>query len=175
MSKMWSAATAVRAQRLRLVESDALPALIDPYAAGYAAARTSAVTEFEAERSMLLRLVEAAASIKLADPEPLGTLLAETVMRLVEDIVGAAPVDRDMLRERTLALAAAVHGPDSPVVLHVHPDCVALLDGLSGDVSVLGDPKVEPGQIIMIVGAGSAEDGTASALDRVRAALGAMS
>jgi flagellar assembly protein FliH len=172
---MWNAKNAVRAQRLRLAESDVPTVEIDPYAAGYAAARMTAATEFDAERSMLLRLIEAAASIKLTDPEPLATMLTETVLRLVEDVVGAAPVDQVLLRERALALAAAIHNPDGPVVLRVHPDCVAMLDGLRSDICVCGDPTVEPGQIVMLVGEGAAEDGIVSALGRVRAALGSLS
>jgi flagellar assembly protein FliH len=175
MSKMWSAKNAVRAQRLRLIESHVPTVEVDPYAAGYAAARVTAATEFDAERTMLLRLIEAAASIKLTDPEPLATILTETVLRLVEDVVGEASVDQTLLRERALALAAAIHGPDGPVVLRVHPDCVPMLDGLRGDICVCGDPAVDPGQIVMLVGAGAAEDGVTSALVRVRAALGTMS
>jgi flagellar assembly protein FliH len=175
MSRMWSAKNAVRAQRLRLVDNDVPGVSIDPYAAGYAAARMTAATELDAERTMLLRLIEAAASIAPTDPEPLATMLAETVLRLVEDVSGVASVDQPLLRERALALAEAIHGPDGPVVLRVHPDCVAMLDGLRADICVCGDPTVNPGQIVMRVGDGTAEDGVTSALDRVRAALGMIS
>jgi flagellar assembly protein FliH len=175
MSRMWSAKNAVRAQRLRLVEPDLPKAEADPYAAGYAAARMTAATEFNAERTMLLRLIETAATITLSDPEPLATLLAETVLRLVEDVVGVTPVDEGLLRERALALASVIHGADGPVVLRVHPDCLPMLEGLRGDIGVCGDPAVDPGQIVMTVGEGTAEDGVTSALDRVRAALDAIS
>ncbi|CAN5312719.1 hypothetical protein BH09PSE3_BH09PSE3_09720 [soil metagenome] len=175
MSRMWSANNAVRAQRLRLVENEEKPVEIDRFGEGYAAATQTAKSESAAERAMLLALVEAAASIELADPEPLAALLSETVLRLVCDVVGSVPVDEGLLRERALMLAAVIHGPDGPVMLRVHPDCVAMLDGLRGDICVCGDGTIAPGQIVMTIGNGGAEDGVMSALDRVRDALGAMS
>lgn len=175
MSRMWNPETAVRARRLRVVDADPVPVTTDLYAAGYAASRRDAMAEVAAERAMLLQLIEAATSIELADPEPLTELLAETVMRLVEDAVGAAQVDQILLRERALALAEAIHGPDGPIILRVHPDCVTMLDGLRNDICVCADAAIEPGQIVMTVGHFGAEDGTISALDRVRAALGKKS
>jgi hypothetical protein len=175
MSKMWSADHAARAQRQRLIESESMPSAADPFAEGYAAARLAVDAEVAAERAMLLTLTEAAADLKIADPEPLAVILHETVLRLVEDVAGAAAVDTTLLKERALALAKAIHGPDGPITLRVHPDCVAILRGMRADIDVCGDAEIAPGQIVMTVGQGAAEDGVISALDRVRAALGSVS
>jgi hypothetical protein len=174
MSKMWSADHAVRAERRRLVDGEAA-FVVDRYAEGYAAGRIAVDAEVAAERAMLLTLMGAAADLKIADPEPLAALLQETVMRLVADVAGAAAVDSALLKERALALAVAIHGPEGPVTLRVHPDCVAMLDGLRSDIGVCGDAGIPAGQIVLSVGAGTAEDGVMSALDRVRAALETVS
>lgn len=172
MSEMWNATNAVRARRLRLVENDV--EATDQFGEGYAAAALTAKAEFAAERAMLVALVDAAAAMMPADPEALGALLSETVLRLVSDVVGSVAVDELLLKERALALAAAIHGPEGPVILRVHPDCVVLLDGLRADICVVGDEAVAPGQIVMAMGNGGAEDGVYSALERVRVALEAL-
>ncbi|MDB5701133.1 MAG: hypothetical protein JWL66_1332 [Sphingomonadales bacterium] len=174
MSKMWSEDTALRAKRRHVVDID--PTFEgDLYADGYAAARREAIVEVAAERTMLMQLIEAATSIEVAEPEPLAQLLAETVLRLVGDVVGRAEIDATLLRERALVLAEAIHGPAGPIIVRVHPDCVSMLDGLRDDICVCGDAAVEVGQIVATIGDRGAEDGVVSALDRVRAALGAMS
>jgi flagellar assembly protein FliH len=173
MSKMWSADHAARAERRRLIEGE--PVLVDLYADGFAAGRLAVDAEWAAERAMLVAMIEAAADLRAEGPEPLAVLLQDTVMRLVSDVVGAAAVDADLLRERALALAAAICGPEGPVLLRVHPDCVTLLEGLRGDIEVCGDGAVVPGQIVRTVARGTLEDGVESALDRVRAALGVAS
>ncbi|WP_293880927.1 hypothetical protein [Sphingomonas sp.] len=175
MSDMWSPGSAARARPLRLVQNDNHADVGDPYTTGYAAAVLAMKTELAAERAMLVTLVDAATSIERADPEPLAALLAATVMRLVRDVAGSAPVDEALLKARALVLADAIQGPDGPVTVRVHPDCVALLDGVRNDLSVCGDVSVPPGQIVMVVGGRGAEDGVISALDRVRAALGDLS
>lgn len=173
MSKMWSADHAARAERRRLIDGE--PVLANLYADGFAAGRSAVDTEVADERAMLVAMIEAAANLRAADPEPLAALLQETVLRLVSDVAGAAPVDGALLKERALALASAVHGPDVPVLLRVHPDCVAMLEGLRADIEVCGDGAVASGQIVRTVGRGTLEDGVASALDRVRVALGVAS
>ncbi|MDB5713242.1 MAG: hypothetical protein JWO15_639 [Sphingomonadales bacterium] len=175
MSKMWNSETALRAQRRQVVDVDPTADQSDRYADGYAAARREAIVEVAAERAMLMRLIESATSIEVAEPEPLAQLLAETVLRLVEDVVGGAEIDATLLRTRALVLAEAIHGPAGPVFVRVHPDCVAMLDGLRDDICVCGDVAIDAGQIVATVGDRGAEDGVVSALDRVRVALGAMS
>ena len=166
MSRLWTPDIAGRA-----APPGAANDVADRYDQGYADARATLEAEVAAERAMLLQMIEAAVMLTPADPEPLAQLLGEAVLRLVTDIVGTAPVDAALLRQRALALTEVIQGEDGPATLHVHPDGVALLTGLSDRTVVRVDPALPPGLLRLTRGDALIEDGVPCALARLRAAL----
>lgn len=179
MSKLWNPARVQRAERFRMAPDGWELAVgfgeptpdADSFAAGYAEARRVVEAEVAAERAMLPRVIDAAGSLAPADPEPLAALLAEAVLRLVGDIVGQVPVDAKLLRERALALSSAIHEPDGPLCLLVHPDGALHLKDLPEHIQVRADHNLKPGDVRVQIGDGHAEDGVAAAFDRLRTAI----
>src|SRR5437773_1636371 len=70
-----------------------------------------------------------------------------------------------------LARALALVPAGCAAVARLHPDDVASVGDLSGAVTVIADPAVEPGGCILEVGDSRIDAQLGSALDRVRAAL----
>jgi len=182
MSKLWNPARVQRAERLRLVPRgweavagpDDFSTADNAFAEGYAEARRVVEAEMAAERDMLVQLIDAASSIAPHAPEPLAALLAEAVLRLVADIVGQAPVDPELLRQRALTLAAAIHEPEGPACVVVHPDSVFHLAGLPDHIQVRADITLKPGSVRIVTGDGFIEDGVTAAFDRLRTAIAEM-
>ncbi|WP_162986939.1 hypothetical protein [Sphingomonas paeninsulae] len=143
----------------------------DRYAEGLAEGRRIVEQEFQAERVALLSLVEQASQIEPCDPEPLATLLSEAVLRLVEDIVGKAPVDTELLCMRARTLAGAICGSSGPVVLYVCPENIDLVTGLGDGIEIRADSALASGALRLTVGESAAEDGPSHALDRLRVAM----
>ena len=175
MSRLWNPARVERAERLQLapfgLEAPESALADDLFAAGFAEGRRVVEVELAVERDMLVQLIDAARSMTPSNPEPVAALLAEAVLRLVADIVGRAPVDPELLKDRALSLTAAIGRPDgSPCVL-VHPDSVAHLAGLPAHIQVRPDKALQPGTVRIVTDDGLVEDGVAAAFDRLRAAL----
>ena len=143
----------------------------EAYAQGLEDGRHSAEQDVAEQRAALARLM---ASLEVLRPEPtnaLALLLAETVDRLVRQIVGSAEIDGALLTARAEAAAALIGAETEPSRLRVHPDDLPLLDGASIPVETIGDPHLTRGSIVLETGAGWIEDGPAVRLDRLRAEL----
>lgn len=141
------------------------------FAEGFDQGRESAEIEFAEERDALVKLAQ---SLDGLQPEPtnaLALLLAETVDRLVRQIVGQVEIDSAMLTARAEAAAALIGSETEPSCLRVHPSDLPLLDGAHIPVEMVGDPHLERGSLVLETGAGWIEDGPAVRLDRLRAAL----
>ena len=143
----------------------------DSFAQGFDAGKRTAELEFAGERQAIARLAE---QLEVLRPEPtaaLAALIAETVERLVTQIVGSVDIDRKLLQQRA-EIAAKLIGEDTePAKLRVHPDDVALLDPARIPVGVVGDASLRRGSIVLDTGEGWIEDGPAVRLERLRAAL----
>lgn len=154
-----------------LPEPDPADLHADAFAQGFEAGRRTVELEVAAEREAIARLAE---SLEALRPEPthaLATMLAETVERLVRQIVGSAEIDRALLQQRAEAAAELIGEDIEPSKLRVHPDDVALLDHARIPVPVVADPSLDRGAIVLDTGEGWIEDGPAVRLDRLRAAL----
>jgi flagellar assembly protein FliH len=152
-------------------EQEKLRAQGEAYARGYDEARAAAEQELAAEREAIARL---AASLEVLRPEPtnaLALLLAETVDRLVREIVGTVEIDAGLLLARAKAAAALIGENVEPSKLIVHPDDIALLEPAGLAVELVGDPSLVRGTVILETGHGWVEDGPAVRLERLRAEL----
>ncbi|WP_324749718.1 FliH/SctL family protein [Sphingomonas sp. LY54] len=159
-------------------EDDGPTAVIDPaairaeaFAQGFDEGRRTVTLECADERAAIARLAEA---LEVLRPEPtnaLAALLAETVDRLVRQVVGEVAIDPQLLIARAEAAAALIGEELEPSKLLVHPDDAPLLADARIPVEIVADPSLERGAIVLQAAAGWVEDGPAVRLDRLRAAL----
>lgn len=160
MSKMWERADFWPTERIATHGDDG-------FARGLAEGRRTVEAELAGEREALLQL---ATSLENLEP-PSGALIANLIVvsieRLVTNIVGNAPIDATLLRERADALAALIVGEDE-MILAVHPDDVPLLDGA---LPVVADAALDRGTVQARSATGVYEDGATPALDRLRAEM----
>ena len=141
-------------------------------AEGYAEGRAAAEAEGEARtaRQRALRL-----TFRALDEAALGVLaddLAATVAALCEGVLGEAARDPAALRERCILAARRIGGAPEALVLHLHPDDIALLgEEALGTMRVAGDPALEPGSVVIEGPDGSVADGPAEWRRAIAAAL----
>ena len=155
-------------------EQERLRGEADAYARGYEDAKQAADEAFAAEREAIVRLAQ---SLEVLRPEPtnaLALLLAETVDRLVREIVGEVEIDGARLLARARAAAELIGDHVEPSKLIVHPDDLALLAPAGLPVELAGDPGLPRGTLILETGHGWIEDGPAVRLERLRAELDKM-
>lgn len=144
----------------------------DPFARGLAEGQRIAEAAHAAERHQLLALLASAEAFQDEPSEELAQLIAETVERLVRQIVAAAPIDAEWLREQAQTAAALVADADKARTLWVHPDDAALLAECPLALAVESDPAMMRGTIRLETSTGWIEHGRAVYLDELRAALG---
>ena len=146
----------------------------DAFARGFDEGRRAAETELAEAREAIARLLQ---SLEVLRPEPtnaLALLLAETVDRLVREVIGSVDVDATLLLTRARAAAALIGENIEPSKLRVHPDDVELLRSAEVGLEVEGDASLERGAIRLETGHGWIEDGPAVRLERLRAELDKM-
>jgi flagellar assembly protein FliH len=152
------------------VESE--PEADDPFALGLAEGQRLAETAFAVERGQLLALVAAAEALQDEPSEELAQLIAETVERLVRQIVDTAPIDAEWLKAQAETAAAMVAEADKARTLWVHPaDAVLLMDAPIA-LPIEADPSMIRGTVRIETSAGWIEHGRAVYLTELRAALG---
>lgn len=152
-------------------EQEQLRAHSEAYAQGYDAGRHVVEQEYAAERDALVRLVE---SLEMLRPEPtnaLALLLAETVDRLVREVVGEVDIDATLLLARARAAAELVGRGVEPSKLRAHPDDLVHLEVAALDIPLQADPALVRGTVVLETGHGWIEDGPAVRLERMRAEL----
>lgn len=146
----------------------------EAFAAGHAEGRREAELDYEAERDALARLAQ---SLQVLRPEPanaLALLLAETVDRLVREVVGQVEIDSSLLLSRAQQAAALVARDVEPSKLRAHPDDIVHLERADLGVALEADPGLARGTIVLETGHGWIEDGPAVRLERLRAELDRM-
>ena len=146
----------------------------EAFARGYEEGHRTAEAELAAEREAIARLAE---SLNTLRPEPtnaLALLLAETVDRLVREIIGSVDINATLLLERTKAAAALIGENVEPSELRMHPRDAELLKEAQLDVTVVADPSLARGTIVLQTGHGWIEDGPDVRLERLRAELDRM-
>jgi flagellar assembly protein FliH len=146
----------------------------EAFAAGHAEGRREAELDYEAERDALARLAQ---SLQVLRPEPanaLALLLAETVDRLVREVVGQVEIDANALLARAQQAAALVARDVEPTKLRAHPDDIVHLERGALSVALEADPALARGSIVLETGHGWIEDGPAVRLERLRQELDRM-
>ena len=146
----------------------------DPFALGLAEGQRLAEAAFAVEREQLLALAASAEVLQDEPSEELAQLIAETVERLVRQIVESAPIDGDWLRNQAETAAAMVAEADKARTLWVNPaDAVLLVDAPIA-LPIESDPSMARGTVRVETSAGWIEHGRAVYLDELRAALGSQ-
>ncbi len=104
----------------------------------------------------------------------LASLLSQSVLRLVTQIVGEVPVDEERLATRCAAVAAHIDPDDGKAVLEVNPLDLPLIptDGLS--VALVPNPQLARGSVRLATSDGWIEDGPDVRLDRLKAMMDDM-
>lgn len=144
----------------------------DPFARGLAEGQRIAEAAFVAERHQLLALLAGAEALQDEPSEELAQLIAETVERLVRQIVAAAPIDADWLQAQAEIAAAMVADADKARTLWVHPDDAALLADCPLTLAIESDAAMMRGTVRLETSTGWIEHGRAVYLEELRAALG---
>lgn len=148
------------------------PEADDPFALGLAEGQRLAEAAFSVERGQLLALVAGAEALQDEPSEELAQLIAETVERLVRQIVDSAPIDAEWLRAQAETAAAMVAEADKARTLWVNPADAALLVDAPIALPIEADPAMARGTVRIETSAGWIEHGRAVYLNELRAALG---
>src|SRR4051812_913121 len=146
----------------------------EAFALGCEEGRKTVEAEFAAERDALGRLAESLAALHPEPANALALLLAETVDRLVRQVVGEVEIDANLLLARAKAAAELVAKDVEPTRLRAHPDDVIYFEAAKLDVPVHPDPTLGRGALVLETGQGWIEDGPAVRLERLRAELDKM-
>jgi flagellar assembly protein FliH len=144
---------------------------LQAYAEGLAEGRRTVEAEVAAERDAVARLAEVLENLRPEPPRELGLLLAETVKRLVRQIVGEVEIDGEALLARAHAAAEVVADETGPVRMRLHPEDRERLRDARIDVELVADSQLAPGTVVLETGDGWLEDGPQVRLDKLRAAL----
>ncbi|WP_347271572.1 FliH/SctL family protein [Rhizorhabdus histidinilytica] len=146
----------------------------EAFAEGFDHGRQAVLAEFAREREALAQLIRSAEALQPEPAGPLAAVLAETVARLVRQVVGEVRIDPATLRERAETIAEMVTAESGPARLRLHPDDIAMLDGVDLGLPVAPDHHLASGTIILESGEGWIEDGPQVRLARLRAQLDNM-
>ena len=144
----------------------------DPFARGLAEGQRIAEAAFVAERHQLLALLAGAEALQDEPSEELAQLIADTVERLVRQIVASAPIDAEWLQAQAETAAAMVADADKARTLWVHPEDAALLADCPLTLAIESDAAMMRGTVRLETSTGWIEHGRAVCLDELRAALG---
>jgi flagellar assembly protein FliH len=151
--------------------ADAEALIAQGYADGLNEGRRLAMIELEDERAAMQRLAGSLEVLNPAGADGLAAMLANSVKRLVTQIVGEVEINTDTLIERTQAVAAMIAEETSPSRLRLHPTDVVRLQGAPIAVEMVADPMLAPGTIVLDTGTGWVEDGPHVRLEKLRAQL----
>jgi flagellar assembly protein FliH len=143
----------------------------EAYLRGLSDGRRTVEAEVAAERNAIAQLAEALQELKPQPTLPLALLLAETVDRLVREVIGEVEIDGIRLLARAKAAAALIGEATQPARLKVHPDDFAILSEAQLEVEIESDAALPRGTVLLETGDGWIEDGPAVRLDRLRAEL----
>lgn len=147
----------------------------DAFAEGFNEGRRTVEMEVATERDAIARLAESLEQYRPEPPEALAELLAETVDRLVRQIVGEAVIDTAMLESRVAAVAGIITEAAAPVRMRLHPEDAERIATANMEIEVVADEALLPGSVFVETGAGWIEDGPEVGIEKLRQALERMS
>ena len=145
------------------------------YAEGLAAAAAAARESGDRDRALLTQLAAALANGHQLDRDRIATQLRQTVLLLVNKLVGECGVSAAVLGSRIEAAADMLADAGESALLRLHPDDLTLVDGsLPKSIFAAGDPSLARGSFVLESASTLVEDGPelwlgqlAEAIDRV--------
>lgn len=150
------------------VEAIRATAYAEGFAQGEAAGRAAAADDADA----LAGLASAIGRLQPFDREALAARLNQTVLHLVQTIVGEVQVSPDRLLARVRAAAGMVADATQPAILRLNPDDLALVEGRVPDpLFAIADPGVARGGLVIETKDSVVEDGPATWLAALAGAL----
>lgn len=141
------------------------------FARGMAEGQRLAEINFASDRKALVDLIASAEALRAEACDDLTGLIGATVLELVRQIVGSAPVDADWLRAQIATAAAVIAMADQDRVVCLNPEDAALLDVNTLGMPVRVDAGRPRGSIAIATGEGWVEHGRPVYLDAIKAAL----
>ncbi len=144
----------------------------DRFALGVAHGERAARETFAGERASLLRLLASADALQPEPSEELAAMIATTVERLVTELVGTVPVERDWLIERIERATVCLTEADAARTLWLHSDDAALVADADLPLDLRVDDAMERGALRIDCSQGWIEDSRSHHLDALRATLG---
>ena len=119
-------------------------------------------------------LASAIALVSQSGEGALASMLSQTVIRLVTQIMGDVPVDQDVLKARCEAVAACIDSDDARAVLEVNPEDLPLLQMEQMGVALAANPDLPRGSVRLATAEGWVEDGPDVRLARLHALMDDM-
>jgi flagellar assembly protein FliH len=144
----------------------------DLYAEGFAAGERAAREALQTRHADMQQLLAAADALQPEPSEELAAMIATTVERLVTELVGRMPVEREWLASKIDAAIACLSEADAARTLWLHPDDIALLGDAELPLQLSHDPSLERGALRIDCSHGWIEDSRSLHLEELRTALG---
>lgn len=148
-----------RADALPAQSQDAAPdAIAEAFEQGLAEGKAAANAEAQVEIARMLRL--SFRDLDRAALDALASALQETVLALCGQVLDLADIDREALEERCRQAAARLGSVAGRCKLHLHPDDLAMLgEDTFPDWTLLSDPELDRGALLLESEEGSVHDG----------------
>lgn len=143
----------------------------EAFAQGYDEGQRVLCEAIAAERAALADLAAGLEAMKPQSTAALGHMLAETVDRLVRQIVGEVAIDTATLQARCVAAVQLIGDETAPSRLRLSPADAERLAGVALPVPIVADRNVAPGTVLLETALGWVEDGPEARLDQLRVAL----
>jgi flagellar assembly protein FliH len=143
----------------------------DDYARGLADGQAVAEAAFELERAQYRALIANADAVAPDSGAEVASLIVETILLLVEQLVGKTAVDADFLNEQVATALALITEADDARSVVVHPDDAALIGPCVNNLPVRSDASLARGTVRIICSEGWVEHGVPLGLEKLRAQL----
>ncbi len=143
----------------------------DEFARGLAEGQLLAEAGFAEERRAWAALIASAQALQPESRTAIGQLMLEQVERLVCEVTGQMPVDRDWLIEQidfVIIMAEKIEGART---LWLHPNDIELLSRQAIAVDMRADASLMRGSLRLELDEGSIEHGRMVMLDHLRSEL----
>ncbi len=144
----------------------------DRFAQGFADGFAAGLARRSEDDRAADRLEKALLTLRPEPADDLGTLIAETVQRLVRQVVADCPISSHEVLQRAQRAAALIAKEDAATVLHLHPEDAKLLPAEIAGLTIIPQPDLARGDIVIPCAAGTIEDRISQRLAALEAALG---
>lgn len=148
------------------------PVQDDAYARGLADGQQIAAAAFEADRVALYKLVASANALQPEANDEVAALMSETVLRLVEQIVGNVTVDTALLEQHIAQAMELISEADAARTIWLNPADHALLVDIDLGLTKNVDPQLARGNLRIDCSDSWNEHGSAIGVEKLRHLLG---